>query len=154
MKRPRQSPIDADSKQRKTIVRARPTPKVGASHRHRRQPTPTRVLSTTRPSCIVMRSGSSGGAITPGRTSFLERQQLFRPESLVMDLGGSLDQVLQMGAKQEITKVHEFAVALVLDVDDSPTVLTSANGLAVNDHVALGSNDREGDHGPDRVVVL
>jgi hypothetical protein len=101
-----------------------------------------------------MRSGSSSGAITPGRTSLLERQQLFRPESLIMDLGSSLDQVLQMGAEQEITKVDEFAMTLVFDVDDSPTVLTSANGLAINDHVALGSDDRKGDHGPDRVIVL
>jgi hypothetical protein len=39
--------------------------------------------------------------------------------------------------------MHEFAVILIFDVDDTPTVLAATNGLAINDDVALGPNDGE-----------
>ena len=34
----------------------------------------------------------------------------------------------------------------VFDIDDTPAVLTTTNGLAVDDHVALRADNSEGDH--------
>jgi len=71
-----------------------------------------------------------------------------------MDLSSGLDEILQVSPKEEITEVDKLAVSLILDVDDTPSVLSSANGLSVNDHIALRSNDSKGDHGADDFVVL
>lgn len=49
-----------------------------------------------------------------------------------MDLRCRLDQVLQVGTSEEVAEVHEFAMVLIFDVDDSPAVLTPANLLACN----------------------
>jgi hypothetical protein len=38
-----------------------------------------------------------------------------------------------MGAGKEVSEVDEFAVILVLDVDDSPSVLTTTDLLPTND---------------------
>ena len=89
---------------------------------------------------FFLRSRSRGlsgvGPSTSARRLF-EGEQLFGAEGLVVDLSGSFDQVLQMSPQQEITEVDEFAVPLVFDVDDTPPVLTSADGLSVDDDVAL-----------------
>ena len=47
--------------------------------------------------------------------ALLEGKQLLGAERLVMDLCGRLDQVLQVGAGEEVAEVDEFAVVLVLD---------------------------------------
>jgi len=47
--------------------------------------------------------------------ALLKGKQLLGAERLVVDLCGRLDQVLQVGAGEEVTKVDEFAVVLVLD---------------------------------------
>jgi hypothetical protein len=39
--------------------------------------------------------------------------------------------------------MHKLAVTLVLDVDNAPTVLAATDRLAVNNHVAFGTNDSE-----------
>lgn len=62
-----------------------------------------------------------------------------------MGLGGGLNEVLEVGAEQEVTKVDEFAVLLVLDVDDAPAVLAATDLLAVDNDVLLRSNNGEGD---------
>ena len=49
--------------------------------------------------------------------AFLERKQLLGAEGLVVDLRRRLDQVLQVGAGEEVAEVDEFAVVLVLDCD-------------------------------------
>ena len=49
-----------------------------------------------------------------------------------------------MCPQQEVTQVDEFAVVLILDVDDAPSVLAAADLLAVDDDVLLGANDSEG----------
>lgn len=64
--------------------------------------------------------------------AFLERKQLLSTECLVVDLGCGLDEVLKMCSGKEISKVDKFAVVLVLDIDDSPSVLTTANLLSSN----------------------
>lgn len=83
-----------------------------------------------------------------------------------MNLSRRFDQVLQMGPdehvkyeqlthkltqksslpREEVAEVIEIAVLLVLDVDDTPTILTSAYRGPVHDHVTLGSHDSERDH--------
>lgn len=79
--------------------------------------------------------------------ALLEGEQLLGAERLVVDLRGGVDQILEVSAGEEIAEVDEFAVLLVLDVDGSPAVLASANGLAVNIDVALASDDGERDDG-------
>ncbi len=49
-----------------------------------------------------------------------------------------------MGPEQEVPEVDEFAVGLVLDVDDAPPVLAAPDLLAVDDDRLLRSNDSEG----------
>lgn len=72
--------------------------------------------------------------------ALLECEQLFGTERFVVDLGGGLDQILKVGAGEEVSEVDEFAVLLVLDVDGSPAVLAAANSLAVNVDVALAAD--------------
>lgn len=60
-----------------------------------------------------------------------------------MDLAGRFNQVLQVSASQEVPQIDEFAVVLVLDVDNTPAVLSSANLLAVDDNVFLATDNGE-----------
>jgi len=69
-----------------------------------------------------------------------------------VDLGGGLDEILQMGAREEVAEVHELAVVLVLDVHDTPAVFAAPDGLAVDDDVGLRADDCEGDFCSDRLV--
>lgn len=73
-------------------------------------------------------------------------------ESLVVDLGGGLDKILEVGSEEEVAQVDEFAVSLILDVDDTPSVLSAANLLAVDNDRLLGSDDSEGDEALDLAV--
>jgi hypothetical protein len=49
----------------------------------------------------------------------LERQQLLGAEGLVVDLGCGLDEVLEMGAGEEVAEGHKFAVIFVFDCGGS-----------------------------------
>lgn len=53
----------------------------------------------------------AGGAL-------LESHELLGAEGFVVDLGGSFDEVLEMGAGEEVAEVDKFAVVLVLDCGD------------------------------------
>jgi hypothetical protein len=44
-----------------------------------------------------------------------------------VNLACGFDEILEMGASEEVTEVDEFAVPLVLYVDCAPAVLTSGN---------------------------
>jgi hypothetical protein len=77
-------------------------------------------------------------------TALLEGKQLLGTEGLVVDLRGGLDKVLEVGSEEEVSQVDEFAVSLILDVDDAPSVLTAANLLTVDDDRLLGSDNGEG----------
>jgi hypothetical protein len=77
-------------------------------------------------------------------TALLEGQQLLGTEGLVMDLRGGLDKVLEVGSEEEVSQVDEFAVSLILDVDDTPSVLTATDLLAVDDNRLLGSDNSKG----------
>lgn len=76
--------------------------------------------------------------------ALLQCKQLLSTESLVVDLGGGLDKVLEVGSEQEVSQVDEFAVVLVLNVDDTPAVLATTDLLAINNNVALRANNRKG----------
>lgn len=54
----------------------------------------------------------AGGAL-------LESHELFGTEGLIVDLGGGFNEVLEMGACEEVAEVDEFAVVLVLDYNNS-----------------------------------
>jgi hypothetical protein len=79
--------------------------------------------------------------------ALLQRQKLLSAEGLVVDLRGSLNQILEMGAEEEISQVNEFAVVLVLDVDDTPPVLARGHLLAVDDDGLFGADNGEGHKG-------
>jgi hypothetical protein len=60
-----------------------------------------------------------------------------------VDLGCGLNQILEMGTGEEVSKVDEFAMALIFDVDDSPSVLAAADLLASHNNRFLGTNNCE-----------
>lgn len=76
----------------------------------------------------------SASGVSSCCAALLECKQLLGSEGLVVDLRSGFDQVLEMGAGEEISEVDEFAVVLVLDVDNSPSVLASTDLLASDDN--------------------
>ena len=62
-----------------------------------------------------------------------------------MNLGGRLDQVLEVGAGQEVAEVDEFAMSLVLDIDGAPAVLATADGLALDGDGLFAADYGKGD---------
>lgn len=47
--------------------------------------------------------------------ALLESKQLLGTEGLVVDLGGCLDQILKVGAGEEVAEIDKLAVVLVLN---------------------------------------
>ena len=80
--------------------------------------------------------GNSPAAVT-NSAAFLKRKQLLGPETLVVHLARRLDKVLKMRLGQEVAKVDEFAVVLVLDVDNTPSVLATADSTAAVSYTHL-----------------
>ena len=66
-------------------------------------------------------------------TALLESQKLLSTESLVVDLRRGLNKVLEMGSSKEVPEIHEFAVVLIFDIDDPPSILTATNLLSSDD---------------------
>jgi hypothetical protein len=60
------------------------------------------------------------GMAADGR-ALLEREELLSTEGFVVDLGSGLNQVLQVGACEEVAEIDEFAVGLVLDCGELAT---------------------------------
>lgn len=77
------------------------------------------------------------------RTALLQCQKLLGAEGLVVDLGGGLDKILQVGASEEVAEVNELAVVLILDVDDTPAVLATTDLLASDNDGLLRSDNSE-----------
>lgn len=69
--------------------------------------------------------------------SLLECKEFFTAVALVVKLTGRFDQILQVGTCQKVTQVDEFAVVLILNVDYAPSVLATANLLAVDIHCSF-----------------
>lgn len=78
-------------------------------------------------------------------TALFQGQKLLGTESLVVDLRRRLDQILQVSASEEVAKVYEFAVGLILDIDDTPAVLATTNLLATDDDGLLRADNSEWD---------
>jgi hypothetical protein len=53
--------------------------------------------------------------------ALLECQKLLGTEGLVMNLGGGLDQVLEMSTSEEVPQVHKFTVVLIFDFEKLAT---------------------------------
>jgi hypothetical protein len=68
---------------------------------------------------------SSGAAL-------LKCQQLLCAEGFVMNLRCGFDQILEVGTGEEVSEVDKFAMVLVLNVDDTPSVLSPTDLLASN----------------------
>lgn len=49
-----------------------------------------------------------------------------------------------MGSEEEVAQIDKFAVVLVLNVNDAPSVLTAAHLLAVDNDRLLRSNNSKG----------
>lgn len=77
--------------------------------------------------------------------ALLQGQKLLGTECLVVDLRCGLNEILEVGSEEEVSQVDEFAVVLVLDVDNAPPVLATANLFAVHDDRLLRSDNSEGD---------
>jgi hypothetical protein len=60
-----------------------------------------------------------------------------------VNLRCGLNQILEMGTGEEVSEIDEFAVALVFNVDDAPSVLAAADLLASNNNRFLGTNNCE-----------
>lgn len=92
---------------------------------------------------IGSRADRSAGGTTTVCAALLQCKQLLGTESLVVDLGSGLDEVLEVGSEQKVSQVDEFAVVLVLNVDDTPAVLAPTDLLAIDDDVLLRANNRK-----------
>lgn len=79
-------------------------------------------------------------------TALLQSQELLGTESLVVDLAGGFDEVLEVGAGEEVSEIHELAVVLILDIDHTPTVLTTADLFSVDNNRLLATDNSEGDN--------
>lgn len=62
-----------------------------------------------------------------------------------MDLRCGLNQILKVGTGQEVSEVDEFAVSLILNINDTPSVLAAADLLASNNDRLLRTDNSEGD---------
>ena len=75
-------------------------------------------------------------------------------EALVVDLGGCLDEVLKMGAGEEVSQIDKFAMSLVLDVNGAPAVLTPPDGFAVDGEAVFAADYGKGDDGLPKPLAL
>lgn len=91
----------------------------------------------------IRRRADWSAAGVSSSTALLQGQKLLGTESLVVDLRRRLDQVLQVSASEEVTKVHKFTVVLIFDIDDTPAVLATANLLARDDDGLLRADNSE-----------
>jgi hypothetical protein len=98
------------------------------------------------PAYLTLSSRADGPAATArGVCAGLPKShELLGAERLVVCLGGRLDEVLEMGSQEEVAQVDELAVVLVLDIDDTPSVLAAAHLLAIDDNVLLRTDNGEG----------
>lgn len=63
----------------------------------------------------VGRGRNGTGGVATNSRALLEGEKLLGTERLVVDLSGRFDEILQMGAGEEVAEVDELAVVLVLN---------------------------------------
>jgi hypothetical protein len=56
--------------------------------------------------------------------------------------------------EEEVPEVDELAMALVLDIDNTPAVLATANGLTVDNDGAVRADNSKGNHALNALVQL
>lgn len=64
----------------------------------------------------------------PG-TAILQSQKLLCTEGLVVDLASRFDEILEMSAGKEVSQIHELAVVLILNVNNTPAILAASDLL-------------------------
>lgn len=96
--------------------------------------------------------------MTTDSRALLEGKKLLSTEGLVVDLGSGFDEILQVGAGQEIAEIDEFTMVLILHyesiskccftkfdnmhtVDNAPSVLAAADLLSIHNDGLLRSNN-------------
>jgi hypothetical protein len=82
------------------------------------------------PAELAVGRGRDGAARVALVGALLEGKQLLGAEGFVVDLCRRLDQVLQVGAGEEVAEVDEFAVGLVLDWGVSVAFMKWEEGMA------------------------
>lgn len=75
--------------------------------------------------------------------AFLQSQKLLRAEGLIVDLARGFNQILEMGASEEVSQVDEFAMVLVLYINEAPAVLPAADMLAIDKDILLAADHGE-----------
>ena len=80
-----------------------------------------------------------------GSAVLFQSQQLLCPELLVMNLACRLNEILQMGPRQEVSQRYELAMVLILHIDHTPSVLPAAHRTTVDNDRVLGSDNCKGD---------
>lgn len=76
--------------------------------------------------------------------SLLQGQQLLSTEGLVVDLGRRFDEILKVCSQEEVSQVNEFAMGLVLNIDNAPSVLATSDLVTIDNDGLLGSDDSKG----------
>ena len=113
------------------------------------------------PTEFSFRSRADWPAALSHSAALLEGKQLLGAERLVVNLRRCFDEVLKVGAGEEVAQVDEFAVLLVFHcclsarwllspccmqrtIDDTPAVLAAADLLATNDDRLLRADNSKG----------
>lgn len=90
--------------------------------------------------------GPAAAAVAAARsTAFLESQELLRAEGLVVDLARRFHQVLEVGASEEVSQRHEFAMVFVLHVNHTPAVLPAADLPAIDNNILFTADHSKRD---------
>ena len=103
---------------------------------------------------LAIRRRADGPAAVTLCAALLQGKELLGAERLVVDLRSRLDEVLEVRAEEEVAEIDEFAVVLVLNVNDAPPVLTAADLLAIDDDGLLGTDDGEGNQALLNMLVI
>jgi hypothetical protein len=69
---------------------------------------------------------ADGAAVVADGAALLEGEELLGAEALVVDLGRGLDEVLEMGAREEVAQVDKLAVVLILNWKSVSALISNA----------------------------
>ena len=84
----------------------------------------------------------------------LQCVELLSTEAFIVDVTCCFDQILKMSSGEEVAQSNEITMSFVLDIDDTPSVLTTSNNLALDIDILFRSNNSEWDEGLDLTVVV
>lgn len=85
-------------------------------------------------------------------SGLFDSHQLLCPECLIVDHGSCFDQILKMSSSQKVTKMNEFTMLRILNINGSPACLSTAHSLSINNNVAFGTNNGKWNWFPDTLV--